>query len=215
MIEMLNIDCMEYMATCQDKQFDLAIVDPPYGIGAFWMKSKKTYRFGKKSWNEAPPGKEYFKELFRISKDQIIWGANYYCHYLPLRNSWLIWDKNRKSEKTFMSEAELAWTSLNIVMQIIRITWDGVHKAGEHTLTESNKNIHPNQRPIQLYAWQLEKFAKPGFNIIDTHGGSFSSAIAAYDFGCDFVGTEIDKDYYDAAVKRFEIHKMQAKLKFA
>ncbi len=112
-----------------------------------------------------------------------------------------------------MSEAELAWTSLDIVMRIIKITWDGIHKAGTHSNSPTNKNIHPCQRPVQLYTWQLEKFAKPDFKIIDTHLGSGSSAIACYDFGtAEFVGCEIDKDYFDAAVKRFEIHKLQQKL---
>jgi len=201
------------MARYPDKYFDLAIVDPPYGIGAYWMKSKKTYNYGRNKWNDKAPDKKYFQELFRISKDQIIWGGNYFCHFLPIRNSWLIWDKNRNSEKTFMSEAELAWTSLNIVMKVIKITWDGIHKAGEHSNIQSNKNIHPCQRPVQLYTWQLKKFAKPEFKIIDTHLGSGSSAIACYDFGTtEFVGCEIDKDYYGAAVKRFEIHKLQQKL---
>lgn len=96
---MLNCDCMTYMATVPDKYFDLAIVDPPYGIGEYWMKSKKTYNYGHHNWNDNMPDGEYFQQLFRISKNQIIWGANYYCHFLPLRNSWLIWDKNRNSEK--------------------------------------------------------------------------------------------------------------------
>jgi len=213
MIELLNIDCMEYMATVPDKYFDLAMVDPQYGIGSYWMKSKKTYNYGHKIWNNKIPDKKYFQQLRRISKNQIIWGANYYCHYLPETNSWLIWDKNRNADKTFMSEAELAWTSFNSVMRIIKITWDGIHKAGEHRNIPSNKNIHPCQRPVQLYIWQLQKFATPAFKIIDTHLGSGSSAIAAYDFGvAEFVGTEIDLEYFDAAVKRFEIHKMQQKL---
>jgi site-specific DNA-methyltransferase (adenine-specific) len=208
------MDCLEGMKEFPDKYFDLAIVDPPYGIGQYWMKSKRTYNYGHKSWNDSIPNEEYFQQLFRISKNQIIWGANYYCHYLPIRNSWLIWDKNRNSDKTFMSEAELAWTSLNIVMKIIKITWDGIHKAGKHANIPSNKNIHPCQRPVQLYTWQIERFAKTDFKIIDTHAGSCSSVIAFLDFGCQWIAFEIDKDYYQSASKRIENHKAQYKIEF-
>jgi site-specific DNA-methyltransferase (adenine-specific) len=207
-IELLNIDCMEYMATVPDKYFDLAMVDPQYGIGQTWMKSKTTYKYGRNEFNNKPMRKKYFTELFRISKNQIIWGANYYCHYLPIRNSWLIWDKNRNAGKTFMSECELAWTSFNIVMQKVKLTWDGINKC-----EKSQSNIHPFQRPINLYKWELEKFAMPEFKIIDTHGGSMSSVIACYDFGIsEMVCCEIDKEYFEAGKKRFEIHKMQQKL---
>ena len=208
-IELIHDDCMNVMAKYPDKYFELAICDPPYGIGQYWMKSKRTNNYGHHSWNDNSPGEDYFHELFRVSKNQIIWGANYFCHYLPMSNSWLIWDKNRNSDKTFMSEAELAWTSLNIVMKIIKITWNGFNKAGTHSNIPANKNIHPCQRPVQLYMWQLQRFAKPAFKLLDTHLGSGSSAIAAYDFGCDFVGCEIDKKYFEAAKKRFETHKMQ------
>jgi site-specific DNA-methyltransferase (adenine-specific) len=212
--EVYNEDCMIGMARYPDKYFDLAIVDPPYGIGQYWMKSKKTYNYGRHNWNDQAPGEDYFQQLFRVSKNQIIWGANYYCHYLPERNSWIIWDKNRNSDKTHMSEAELAWTSLNIVMKIVKITWDGIHKAGEHRNIPANKNIHPCQRPVQLYTWLLQKFATPAHKILDTHLGSGSSRIACYDFGCDFVGFEIDPVFYEKQNKRFEIHKKNLVMSF-
>jgi len=186
----------------------LAIVDPQYGIGDYWMKQKHTQHYGKKGWNQKIPDKQYFVELFRISKNQIIWGGNYFCHYLPITNSWIIWDKGNDVEKMNTSECELAWTSFKIPMRKIFIQWSGGRKGNETGIT----NIHPCQRPKDLYKWLLRNYAKTEFKIIDTHLGSGSSAIAAYDFGCDFIGCEIDKDYYDAALRRFEIHKMQQKL---
>jgi len=198
------------MATCKDKQFDLAIVDPPYGIGEHWMKSKRTYRYGKKSWNNDIPDKNYFDELFRISKNQIILGGNYYCHYLPITNAWIIWDKDRNADKTFMSECELAWTSFPIVMQKVKIVWDGAKKSNETGIL----NIHPNQRPLKLYEWFLNKFSKPSDKIFDSHLGSQSSRIAAYDMGFDFWGCEIDADYFRDGCKRFEIFKAQQVIEF-
>ncbi len=210
MIELLNIDCLEYMATCKDKQFDLAIIDPGYGIGDNWSKSR-TDRFFKKGklhkyQNESIPSSEYFKELFRISKNQIIWGSNYFTEFLRTTNAWIVWVKGRDAEKTFMSEAELAWTSYKKCMRVINLLWDGARKC------EIVVKIHPHQKPVKLYKWLLKKYAKPDFKIIDTHGGLMSIAMACYDFGCDLVCCEIDKKYYDAAVKRFETYKLQMKL---
>jgi len=201
---------MEVMSGYPDKYFDLAIVDPPYGIGNYWMKQKHTTHYGKKNWNKRPPNRKYFKELFRISENQIIWGGNYFCHYLTITNSWIIWDKGNDTEKMNTSECEAAWTSFNIPMRKIFIQWSGGRKGNE----TGNPNIHPCQRPIDLHKWTLRKYAIPSMKIIDTHLGSGSSAIAAYDFGCDFVGCEIDKEYFDAAVKRFENHKLQQKIEF-
>jgi len=202
-------DCMDYMRTFPDKFFELAIVDPPYGIGEFWMKNKNRSKYGRKSWNDSAPGKEYFDELFRISKNQIIWGANYYCHYLPLRNSWLIWDKCRNAEKTFMSECELAWTSLNIVMQKLVVEWDGARKGEENG---KGPNIHPNQRPLMLYKMILKKFAQPGDKIFDSHMGSQSLRIACHKEGFDFYGSEIDPDYFEAGCRRYKWESAQKQL---
>lgn len=190
---------MDFMKGFPDKFFELAIVDPPYGIGSFWLKQKHTQHYGKKKWNEKPPSKEYFKELFRVSKNQIIWGSNYYCHYLSITNSWIIWDKGNDVDKMNTSECEIAWTSFNIPMRKVHIQWSGGRKGNETGVT----CIHPNQRPIRLYKWQLKNYAEPGDKILDTHMGSQSSRIACYHLGFDFWGSEIDKDYFKDGCERF------------
>jgi site-specific DNA-methyltransferase (adenine-specific) len=205
-IELLNCDCMEYMKNIPDKYFDLAIVDPPYGID--WTTQVENPNKGKnwnvwdnKEWDKKIPDKNYFDELFRISKDQIIWGGNYMIENLYSTSCWVIWDKMQEfCGATF----EMGWTSFTSPAKAFRFS--RVEAYANQT------KIHPTQKPVKLYKWLLKNYASPDFKIIDTHLGSGSSAIAAYDFGCDFVGCEIDKDYYDAAVKRFEIHKMQQKL---
>lgn len=215
MIELLNIDCMEYMATCKDKQFDLAIVDPPYGInitkqrlgqgGGLYRKPKK-YKRG--TWDSSAPNSLYFSELKRISKNQIIWGGNYFN--LSPTPCFIFWDKNN-GESDF-ADGELAWTSFTSPVRKFKYTWSGFiqQKMGN----DKEDRIHPTQKPVQLYKWLLKNYASPNMNIIDTHLGSGSSAIAAYDFGCDFVGCEIDKEYFDAAKQRFETYKLQTKLCF-
>jgi len=211
MIELLNIDCMEYMATCKDKQFDLAIVDPPYGIGEAGQRNvsgnRPTIKWENpvsqhyKTFDDSkPPDKIYFDELFRISKNQIIWGGNYFTDFLRVSSGWIVWDK-KADIKEHLSMCELAWSSFNIKCNKFEYLWAGFKKE------EQIKRIHPTEKPVQLYKWILKNYAKPDFKIIDTHLGSGSSAIAAYDFGCDFVGCEIDKEYFEAAVKRFEAHK--------
>lgn len=212
MIELLNIDCMEYMKDVPDKYFDLAIVDPPYGIGL-------------DVWDKNIPDKIYFDVLFRISKDQIIFGGNYFN--LPHSQGWICWDKTFNEylrgkslsqshiKKENISEFELAWTSFLKKARFVRYTNLGnLQGFNENIKVDYSKQskIHICEKPVQLYKWLLKNHSKPTDKIIDTHLGSGSSAIAAYDFGCDFVGCEIDKEYYDAAVKRFEIHKMQQKL---
>jgi site-specific DNA-methyltransferase (adenine-specific) len=232
MIELFNIDCMVKMAEYPDKYFDLAIVDPPYGIDranntvtiSKVSTRKNSYvkrgDYGGKEWDKESPPKEYFIELFRISKHQIIWGANHFISKMPIDSScWIIWDKV-DALPTYAS-GEMAWTSFNSPMKIVALRHSGF-KRGVNVGKESKiiynvpfsgaMDIHPTQKPITLYKWLLKNYAKQGDKIIDTHLGSGSSAIAAYDFGCDFVGCEIDKDYYDAAVKRFNVHKMQQKL---
>lgn len=204
MIELLNIDCMEYMATLPDKAFDLAIVDPPYGIGVNHnmgrRKGDRPSNYKPASWDSKSPNETYFNELFRISQNQIVWGANHFISKMPYDSScWLMWDKGFSEEVTF-AQFELAWTSFTSTCKKFDLFPNGSYR------------IHPTQKPIALYKWLLKNYAKEGDRILDTHLGSGSSAIAAYDGGFDFVGCEIDKDYYDAAVKRFEIHKMQQKL---
>ena len=208
MIELLNIDCMEYMATCKDKQFDLAIVDPPYGIGANKMQlgngKRKIYR-GSNDWDRTAPNETYFNELRRISKNQIIWGANNFTETFHINSTgWIVWDKGTGDNS--YADGELAWSSFHKVLKIFKYTWVGANAKNE------TERIHPTEKPTQLYKYLLRNYATPDMNIIDTHLGSGSSAIAAYDFGCDFVGCEIDKEYFEAAKKRFEVHKMQQKL---
>jgi site-specific DNA-methyltransferase (adenine-specific) len=194
-VEMLNVDCMTFMATLPDKAFDLAIVDPPYGIGvnSMNMGSRKTVKPDSRSWDDAPPPQEYFVELMRVSAAQIIWGGNYFN--LPPTGGWIFWDKERGKDVSF-ADGELAWTSFLSVIKKAPIRYDGFIGA------DINR-IHPTQKPVKLYKWILTNYAKPGQRILDTHLGSGSSAIAAHNFGFDFVGCELDKDYYDAAVCRF------------
>lgn len=200
-----NIDCMKGMAEYPDNYFDLAIVDPPYGIGASEMtmgsgKNKK-YIKGKK-WDTETPNNLYFNELFRVSKNQIIWGGNYFL--LPLTKSWIFWDKGINGDCDF-ADGELAWTSFNKVLRIAQIRYKGF-------LGADKIRIHPTQKPVALYKWLLDKYAKQGDKILDTHLGSGSSRIAAYEYGFDFTAFELDKDYFEAQEKRFNNHKLQLKL---
>ena len=198
-IELLNIDCMECMKTLPDNAFDLAIVDPPYGIGMDGGKIGNS-TFSKKEWDKEIPRDDYFLELGRVSSNQIIWGGNYFTDLLPPTKSWVYWDKRHKDmivPKTY-ADGELAWTSFDVPVRIYRLLWDGAFKGVKEL------KMHPTQKPVPLYSWILDNYAKPGQKILDTHLGSGSSAIAAHYFGCDFVGCEIDKDYYDLAVERYE-----------
>jgi len=205
MIELLHIDCMEYMATCKDKQFDLAIVDPPYenndAIGLQNGNKHSAKRTNYHVFENIKPPADYFNELNRITKHWIIWGGNYF----NLSGGAIVWNKNG----TAFGEAELAICNTHHSVKIFEYTWNGML---QQNMKDKEERIHPTQKPVQLYKWLLKNYAKPDMKIIDTHLGSGSSAIAAYDFGCDFVGCEIDKEYFEAAKKRFEVHKMQQKL---
>ncbi len=217
MIELIHDDCMTVMAKYPDNHFDLAIVDPPYGIGwdkdnledynskpcKDWQK-RKPKGYDKKSWDSVRPNQEYFKELQRVSKNQIIWGGNYFSDYLKPTGAWIVWDK-QVVMPTF-SDGELAWCSIKNSVKFARFLWAGYRKC------EETNRIHPTQKPTKLYQWLLSNYAEKGQNILDTHLGSGSSAIAAHYFGCDFVGMEIDKDYYDAACERFKAETAQEAL---
>lgn len=205
--ELLNCDCMEYMATLDDNAFDLAITDPPYGIGENGdrnasrgklavAKDYKPFAGGDVS---APPT-VYFDELRRVSKNQIMWGANHYIHENPIGSPcWIVWDKVTGAND--FADCELAWASFKTAVRMFRFQWLGMLQGD---MKNKEKRIHPTQKPVALYRWLLKNYAKPGQRILDTHLGSGSSAIAAHYFGCDFVGCELDADYYKAASERFK-----------
>lgn len=206
---------MEYMATLPDKAFELAIVDPPYNVGASdgkfgGKKSHPSLISGKLNGkhyanHDKTPDKEYFNELFRVSKNQIIWGSNYYPQYL-YHSGAIIWDKLTTGP---LSDCEIAFQSFNKLVIKFTHPWSGFNKG-----CDKSQRIHPNQKPINLYQWLLKNYAKQGDKILDTHLGSGSSAIAADIMGFDFTGLEIDKDYFEAALDRFNRHKQQLVLGF-
>lgn len=206
----LNIDCMDFLKKCKDKEFDLAIVDPPYGIGADWKKRNKGSFFKETSYkNNRTPNAKYFKELKRVSKSQIIFGYNYYTQYLGSTNYLIIWDKQSANNQTVhYSKCEIAYSSIKIPCNLVSIPWDG-YRMGKET---GKKKIHPHQKPIALYKWILKNYAKKGDKILDTHLGSGSIRIAAYDMGFDFVGCEIDDYYFSVQEKRFKNHVAQLNL---
>ena len=197
------------MKKMADNQYDLAIVDPPYGLGDRLVKGGKKGGMGSlrkladdkvEKWDIAPTGK-YFNELKRISKNQIIWGANYFLNYLCNNDGLIIWDKMNGTN--VLADAEIAWKSLKGTTRIFRM---------HHFSAGYDNKIHPTQKPIKLYKWLLKNYAKEGDKILDTHLGSGSIAIACWDAGYDLTGYEIDKDYYDSAKKRINNHKTQLQL---
>ncbi len=208
------MDCMEGMKEFPDKYFELAIVDPPYGINEdsdkirqynsksceAW-KGRKPKEYTKKNWDTERPTQEYFNELIRVSKNQIVWGGNYFTDMLHPTGAWIVWDK-QVVMPTF-SDAELAWCSIKNSVKIARVLWAGYRKC------EEVERIHPTQKPVALYEWLLQHYAKQGDKILDTHVGSGSSFIACYNMGFDIWGCELDKDYCNDAIKRLEEHKAQ------
>lgn len=196
MIEITNEDNMELMARYEDNYFDLAIVDPPYGIGI--SKNPVRQLHEKKQWDNDIPTKEYFDELFRVSKNQIIWGGNYFD--LPPTQGFFIWDKKQPHDFS-LAMCEYAWSSIQKPAKMWTLS----------VLKETNK-IHPTQKPVQLYEWLLMNNAKKGDKILDTHLGGGSIAIACHKLGFDLVACEIDKEYFDEANKRLKIAQMQTKL---
>lgn len=195
-----NADCMEIMRRYPDKYFDLAVVDPPYGGAS--GKVKRTggawaAKFGKKieSWDNAPD-ESYFAELFRVSKDQIIWGGNYFP--LPPNRCFLVWEKTNIPEKFTMAMAEYAWCSFDNNAKVVKLSSAGIVD-----------RFHPTQKPEELYRWIYRQYAKPGYKILDTHLGSGSSRRAAYDFDFEFVGCEIDKEYFEKQEQAFAAYATQ------
>jgi site-specific DNA-methyltransferase (adenine-specific) len=208
--EVTNEDCMELMKRYPDKYFDLAVVDPPYGINrsgqneTFTKNPKHKRKYIKtKNWDKSIPDFMYWNELFRVSKNQIIWGANYFTKYLNSSMGWIFWDKGQDLS---MSDGELAYSSFNRALRRVKINRVQLKIEGE--------TMHPTQKPIKLYDWIYKNYAKEGDIILDTHLGSGSSRIAANKAGLDFVACELDKDYFDAQEKRYKEFTSQLKLEF-
>jgi len=218
-------DCVKALKRFNDKHFDLAIVDPPYGIGfdrenptmsagvrkdgtkrkmASWSNPKEK-GYTKKDWDKETPSEEYWNELMRVSKNQIIWGGNYFTDYLKPHGGWIVWEKG-VPEGMSLSQAELAWNSCLNSVRIVKVLWAGYKKA------DNEDRFHPTQKPVRLYDWILLNFAKPNDLILDTHLGSGSSRIAAYKGGFNFVGFEIDQEYYEKQEKRFNYFKSQLRM---
>lgn len=228
-ITLHNMDNMEFMRTVPDKYFDLAIVDPPYGIGEGNKRNKTRSSFtgfgGNKKWVQAKdygggefdhaiPPPEYFDELFRISKNQIIWGGNYMVEYLKPSMGWIVWDKDNGD--CDQSDCELAYTSFKKGLRQFTFRWHGLL---QKDMKNKEQRIHPTQKPVALYKWILNHYTtelkhplQPKDKILDTHLGSGSIAIACHDYKFELVGMEIDKDYFNAAVKRLKQHVSQTSL---
>jgi site-specific DNA-methyltransferase (adenine-specific) len=201
-----NADCMDIMKGYPDKYFDLAVVDPPYGINVnmnMGVRKGEKRKHQSKDWDKESPNEDYFIELFRVSKNQIIWGANNFIDNLTNKTGWIFWDKVITGDVPF-SAGELAWTSFDCALKKVAIPIQ--------TNYLEEKRIHPTQKPIALYDWIFKNYAKPTDKILDTHLGSGSSRIAAYKSGLSFVGIELDKDYFEAQEKRFNTFKSQLRL---
>ena len=204
MLTITNEDNMALMARYPDKHFDLAIVDPPYNIVAQQKRGvgSRIDKSGKmNSWNNIKPTAYYFDELFRVSKEQIIWGANNFT--LPESEYFIVWDKAQTVDN--FASAEYAWTNVKMPAKIFHYS---IH---QHNSDKGDK-IHPTMKPIKLYKWLLDKYAKQGSQILDTHLGSGSIAIACHDYGFDLTACELDKDYFEAAMQRINNHVAQTKL---
>ena len=199
-IKLYNADCMEVMKTFKDKQFSLAIIDPPYGIGVNQMNmgGRSTVKPTKKDWDKEVPNKEYFKELFRVSKNQIIWGGNYFK--LPPSRCFVVWDKGEMMYGRSFAECEYAWVSMDKSARIYKLNPTQLDR------------FHPTQKPVQLYKWLLQNYAKEGDTILDTHFGSLSIGIACHDMKFDLTAIELDKDYYEQAKQRLINHQRQLTL---
>ncbi|MFA6102193.1 MAG: DNA methyltransferase [Victivallaceae bacterium] len=215
-VHLIQCDCHEYLRTLPDKSVALAIVDPPYGIKEDGERSiraipVKKWRnpvprdWGKKTWDNEPPSKEYFNELFRVSKNQIIGGANHFIENMPVKNSscWIFWDKKTTGD---FADGELAWTSFKTAVRKFEWLWSGFKKQ------EFEERIHPTQKPVALYKYLLSKYASTGDRILDTHGGSMSIAIGCYDLGFNLTLCEKDGDYFYPGVERYKKHIAQGRL---
>ena len=221
-ITITNEDCMDLLRRTPDNYYSLSIVDPPYGIG---FDGNTTANGGiagrrngftnkqhhiKKGWDNERPSAEYFTELQRVSKNQIIWGGNYFADLLPPKKGWIFWDKKiTNANNTNFSDGELAWTSFDCILRRFTYDWIGF---GYLNNPQGENKIHPTQKPVALYKWLLDKYAKEGDKILDTHLGSMSIAIACHDYGFELTGCELDKEYFDKGVQRVKNHVSQLKL---
>jgi len=210
----LNLgDCLEAMKAMPDNAYDLAIVDPPYGINVAktgnvgGKKLAKVKDYGAKDWDKNAPDIDYFNELIRVSKNQIVWGANHFISRIPFDSPcWIVWDKNNSGN---FADCELAWTSFDSAVRKYKFTWNGML---QQDMKNKETRIHPTQKPVKLYEWLLDNYAKEGDRILDTHLGSGSIAIACHNRGFSLDAWEIDAEYHTSAVKRYEQHIAQLTL---
>ena len=214
MIELYNMDCMEAMKKMKDNEFDLAIIDPPYGIDVANMNLgkgggvAKSSNHKKKNWDKEPPSVDYFNELKRVSKNQIIWGANHFIDRVPYSSScWIVWNKDNGA--TDFADCELAYTSFKTAVRMFTWKWQGML---QQDMKNKETRVHPTQKPVKLYEWLLTNYAKEGDKILDTHLGSGSIAIACHNLKFDLTGYELDAEYYEAATKRLKQHQAQQRL---
>lgn len=212
--EVYNINCMEYMKTLPDKCFDLVIADPPYGIKEDGLKNHSRSKLAKaqeytpKDWDKEAMPKEFFDELIRVSKNQIIWGANHFISQIPYDSPcWIVWDKDNGNND--FADCELAWTSFNTAVRRFKYRWAGML---QENMKNKERRIHPTQKPVDLYGWLLLNYAKEGDIIFDPMMGSESSRIAAHRLGFDYVGCERDEEYFLNGNKRFEEETKQLQL---
>ena len=212
--EVYNINCMEYMKTLPEKCFDLVIADPPYGIKEDGLKNHSRSKLAKaqeytpKDWDKQAMPKEFFDELIRVSKNQIIWGANHFISQIPYDSPcWIVWDKDNGNND--FADCELAWTSFKTAVRRFKYRWAGML---QENMKNKERRIHPTQKPVDLYGWLLLNYAPQGGVIFDPMMGSQSSRIAAHRLGFDYVGCELDKEYFDKGYERFKQETSQMSL---
>lgn len=207
MTRAFNMDCKIAMKEFDDKFFDLGVLDPPFGIDDMLKNSNGRHRNKITTYrNKSIPCEEYFREVERVCRQTIIWGCQYYLQFMSPGGSFVVWDKLKDPDTCNMSSCDIAWNSKKQRIRTFKGVWNGALKI------DNEQTIHPHQKPVALYKWTLNHYAKPGYKILDTHLGSGSSRIAAHDMGFDFWGYELDKDYFEAQEKRFAQHISQLKI---